>query len=251
MEALHSKTYEISPVATDCFGRLKASHLLRFLQEVAGEHSALLGADRSDLIQKGLFWAVIRHRVQVTRLPRAGETIRIETWPMPTTRTAFPRSTICYDESGSECFRCISLWVLMDEKTRVMVLPGKSGVEVTGLLRGCELAVPGSMIPREMTELTRRTVRYTDLDINGHMNNCRYLDWIDDLLPSAFHEHHRIREFSLCYLSEIRESETLDLHWELSDGPVLSVEAVRPNDAAANAHARVFSAKIELQNSVL
>ena len=251
MEAIYSKTFEISPGATDCFNRLKTSCLLRFLQEVAGDHSALLGTDRAALIRRGLFWAVIRHRVQVTRLPHAGESIRIETWPMPTTRTAYPRSTIGYDENGNEIFRCISLWVLMDEKSRAMVLPGKSGVEVTGLLRGCELATPGSMIPRDMTECCRRTVRYTDLDVNGHMNNCRYLDWIDDLLPGAFHEHHQIREFSLCYLSEIREGETLDLHWELSDGPVLNVEAVRPNGAGSAAPTRVFSAKLELQNVVL
>ena len=251
MEPIFSKNFEITPAATDRFDRLKASHLLRFLQEVAGEHSALLGSDRNTLIQRGLFWAVIRHRVQITRLPHAGETIRIETWPMPTTRTAYPRSTIAYDEKGNECFRCISLWVLMDEKSRAMVLPGKSGVEVNGLLRGCELATPGSMMPREMAECMHRTVRFTDLDVNGHMNNCRYLDWIDDLLPSRFHENHEMREFSLCYLSEIREGETLDLHWELSDGPVLSVEAVRASDAAPEGRTRVFSAKIAHQNVVL
>ena len=251
MEAIFSKTFEIHAAATDRYDRLKASHILRFMQEVAGEHSARLGADRTHLMEKGLFWAVIRHRVQITRLPHSRETIRIETWPMPTTRTAYPRSTIAYDETGNECFRCISLWVLMDEKSRAMVLPGKSGVEVNELLRGCELATPGSMIPREMAECTTRQVRYTDLDVNGHMNNCRYLDWIDDLLPSAFHEHHEIQEFSLCYLSEIREGETLDLHWELDDGPVLSVEAVRSSDAEAGGCSRVFSAKLALQNVVL
>ena len=170
---------------------------------------------------------------------------------MPTTRTAYPRSTIAYDENGNECFRSISLWVLMDAATRAMVLPGKSGVEVAGLLRGCELAAPGSMIPKEMAELTRRTVRYTDLDVNGHMNNCRYLDWIDDLLPSSFHETHRIQEFSVYYLSEILEGEMLSLHWELSDGPVLNVEAVRSEPQLSTGHSRVFSARIALQNGVL
>jgi acyl-ACP thioesterase len=107
------------------------------------------------------------------------------------------------------------------------------------------------MIPRDMAECCSRTVRFTDLDVNGHMNNCRYLDWIDDLLPSGFHKHHQIREFSLCYLSEIREGETLDLHWELSDGPVLNVEAVRPKGTDSAIPSRVFSAKLELQNVVL
>ena len=68
-----------------------------------------------------------------------------------------------YDADGNECFRSISLWILMDEKSRAMVLPGKSGVEVGGLLRGCELSAPSSLIPKEMGEYEERIVRYTDL----------------------------------------------------------------------------------------
>lgn len=251
MEPLFTKEFHISPVAVDRYGRLKISQLLGFLQDVAGDHSAILGTDQSALMDKNLFWAVIRHRVQITRLPGSGEKLRVETWPMPTTRTAYPRSTIACDENGNECFRSISLWILMDANTRAMVLPGKSGVEVNGLIRGCELRAPSSMLPREMGECQTRTVRYTDLDINGHMNNCRYLDWVADLLPSGFHEHHPVREFILCYMSEVRESEEVDLHWELSDGPVLTVEAVRREGEDTAVHSRVFSARVELENVVL
>lgn len=251
MEPLYQKIFHIPNSAVDRYGRLKASHILDYLQEVAGDHSAMLGTDRKALTERNLFWAVIRHRVQITRLPGAGENIRVETWPMPTTRTAYPRSTVCYDEQGNECFRSISLWVLMDRDTRAMVLPGRSGVQVQGLLRGSELAAPGSMIPREMERTQSRTVRFTDLDINGHMNNCRYLDWITDLLPGTFHETHTLREFTICYLSEIREGEQLDLHWELTDGPAVQVEAHRSETGNSTGHMRVFSARIELQDVVL
>lgn len=251
MEPIYVKEFEVSPVAVDQFGRLKASRLLAYLQDVAGDHSAILGTDQNQLMDKNLFWAVIRHRVQITRLPGSGEKLRIETWPMPTTRTAYPRSTIAYDAQGNECFRSISLWILMDTRTRAMVLPGKSGVEVSGLLRGCELQAPSSMLPREMAQCQERIVRYTDLDINGHMNNCRYLDWVEDLLPSAFHQQHEIRGFTLCYMSEVRESEPVQLHWELSDGPVLTVEAVRQEAGNSMSHGRVFSARMELGNVVL
>ena len=163
MEPIYVKEYEVSPVAVDQFGRLKASRLLAFLQDVAGDHSAILGTDQNALMDKNLFWAVIRHRVQITRLPHSGETLRLETWPMPTTRTAYPRSTIAYDQQGNECFRSISLWILMDSTSRAMVLPGRSGVEVNGLLRGCELRAPSSMLPKEMGAMEERIVRYTDL----------------------------------------------------------------------------------------
>lgn len=241
---IYKKQFHIPSSAVDRFDRLKLSHVLDYMQEVAGDHSAMLGTSRDKLLDKHLFWAVLRHRVQITRLPRAGEDITVETWPMPTTRTAFPRSTVAYDAGGEELFRSVSVWVLMDTDQRAMVLPGKSGVNVEGLLTGGELAIPGSMVPRTLANRDARKVRFTDLDWNGHMNNCRYLDWAADTLPGAFHSANCAKEFSVCYLSEAREGENLTLDWELTEDGCLAVDAHREEDEMSAGHSRVFSARI-------
>lgn len=245
MEPIFRQTHEISDIHLDCFGRVKPSVLLYFAQEAAGHHCNALALDWDTLAKKNLFWAVTRHRVQISRLPRAGETITVETWPMPTTRVAFPRSTIGYDSNGQEVFRSISLWVLMDTQTRAMILPGKSGVDVPGTLRGFELAAPGSIFPKVLQNHTCRQVSYTELDRNGHMNNTRYMDWIDDLLPSAFHETHPVKEFTVCYLSEARESQKIDMTWELTDGPCLQVNGHRQSTSVPEKQERVFSALVQ------
>lgn len=234
----YSQTFTLTDLDVDCFCNLKLSSLLFYAQEVAGKHSALLGADYEALAKKNLFWAVSRHKVQITRLPRLGETITVETWPMPTTRVAYPRALAAYDAQGNELFRSISLWVLMDLESRAMVLPGKSGVEVAGLLTGNELASPHSIVPKTLCNSAQRIVTYSCLDRNGHMNNTRYLDWVCDLLPGSFHEAHPVREFTVCYMNEAREGETIDLAFELTDGPVLTVDAQREGN-------RIFSAQLE------
>ena len=241
MEPLYKQVFTVSDIHVDRFGRLKPSVVLYFAQEVAGTHAALLGAGWETLAQKHLFWAVIRNRVQITRLPVRGETVTVETWPMPTTRSAYPRSVIAYDEQGNELFRSISLWVLMDSQTRAMVLPGKSGIRVPGSLRGTELAPPGSIAPAPLANSTLRTVLYTELDRNGHMNNTRYLDWVADLLPSAFHQQHPMREFTVCYLSEAKENQHLQLFWELADGPCVRVDGCREKENDPGKTERVFS----------
>lgn len=238
MPPVYEKSFQISTFATDRFGRLKCSYLLGLAQEVAGDHSALLGTDYAST---RLYWVITRQKVQITRLPVAGEEITLETWPMPTTRVAYPRSTIARDAKGQELFRSISLWVLMDPASRALVLPGKSGVAVDGLLRGSELAVPGSLVPKSLQNVRNRTVCYTDLDTNGHMNNARYLDWVEDLLPAAFHKTHIPREFTVCYQSEATEGETLELHWELSSEGGLRLDGLRK---AQEGSSRVFSAQM-------
>ena len=241
MEPLYVQSFEISDNVVDRYGRLKPSMILFFAQEVAGQHCNLLSVDYDTLANQRMFWAVIRHRVQISRLPFRGETIRVETWPMPTTRVAYPRSVVTYDEAGNECFRSISLWVLMDLDTRNMILPGKSGISVVGTLRGGELDSPSGLVAKTLNSSRPRTVAFSDLDRNGPMNNCRYLDWICDLLPSAFHARHTLKEFTICYLSEAREGQDLDMHWDFLEDGSLRVDAYRKGETKDE---RILSAKL-------
>ena len=241
MEPIYSQEFQITDNTVDCFGRLRASMLLYFVQEVAGQHFNRISMNYDALAKKGMFWAIIRQKVQISRLPRRGETIRLETWPMPTTRVAYPRSVVAYDEAGNECFRSISIWVLMDLNTRSMILPGKSGISVVGTLRGNELAAPNGLVAKELRSSRSRTVSFTDLDRNGHMNNTRCMDWIDDLLPSPFHREHSLAEFTVCYLSEAREGQELTLCWDFLEAGALQADAYR---LAGEKQERVFSARL-------
>ena len=238
MEAIYKQNFTLSHIHVDRFGRVTPAALLYLVQEAAGTHSALLEVGHDNLSKNHLFWAVTRNRVQITRLPRLGETVYVETWPMPTTRVAYPRSVVAYDKDHKELFRSISLWVLMDSRTRGMILPGKSNIVVNGTLTGTELAVPHAIATRPMEHTVTRTVGYSLLDRNGHMNNTRYMDWVDDLLPSAFHEGHPVQEFTVCYLNEAREGEEIALSYELTDGPTLTVDAQRDGS-------RIFSAQLQ------
>lgn len=238
MELMYTQEFHILGSSVDRYGRLKPSMLLYYIQEVAGIHGSALGASFEALAARDLFWAIIRQKVQITRLPMAGETIRLETWAMPATRTNYPRSTVAYDAQGNELFRAIGMWVLMDVNTRAMVLPGKSGVTVQGLLTGSELKAPGSLVPKALTNTDHRVVRYSDLDRNGHMNNTRCLEWLLDLLPSEFHKDHIPAEFTVCYHSEAREGDALALHWQVLEGGVLLVDAFRDDQ-------RIFTAQVK------
>ena len=244
MSNIFTQQLTLSDIHTDRFGRCKMSVLLYLAQEAATGHCDLLGLDWDTMGKRNLFWAVIRTRVQVQRLPRLGETVTIKTWPLPTTRTAFPRAVVICDREGEELVQILSLWVLMDTQSRAMVLPGKSGVEVPGLLTGNELAAPGSIVPHSGGFCRERTVTFTELDRNGHMNNTRYLDWVADLLPAAFHKDHPVREFTVCYLSEARENEQIKLEYQLDQDRYLQVNGYRLDTDGDSKKTRVFSVEM-------
>jgi acyl-ACP thioesterase len=72
------------------------------------------------------------------------------------------------------------------------------------------------------------------------MNNTRYLDWVDDLLDSDFHREHPAQEFTVCYLSEAREGDTLDMQWDFPEENLLLVDGHRNQEGNSQ---RIFSAK--------
>lgn len=240
MEGGLEKQYAIYGTMTDCCGNLKLSSLLYFAQDTAEAHCKELALDWDTMVQKQMFWAVIRHRVQITRLPREGEKIRVQTWPMPTTRVAFPRSTVAYDERGRELFRAMSIWVLMDTNTRGMILPAKSGIMVPGVTFGNELPAPRSLAPQGLSSRDTRQVRFLDLDRNGHMNNTRYLDWVADLLPSKFYGIHQPREVVICYNAEALEGQEIAMQWELNENGELTVDGHKAEEKKE----RIFSAQV-------
>lgn len=244
MEAIFRKQLTIGDTQVNAFDRLKNSQLLGILQEAAGEHGALLGVDKDTLKEKDLFWALIRYHIEIQRLPRSGETVTVETWPMPTTRTAYPRATAVYDAEGNVLFQAVSLFVLVNFETRAMVLPAMSGVTVNGWVRGKEISLPGSLLPKQLENGESRVVRFSDLDFNGHMNNCRYLEWVDDLLSADFHAQNCPKEMEICYHSEAREGETVDISWALDDGGILNVDAARKEGNVSMGHSRVFSVRM-------
>lgn len=244
MKPIYKETVLVRSSDCDPYGRMKPSAILSVLQEAAGAHCAGTPFDWYALARQNLFFAITRQHIQITRLPRHRETITLETWPCPATRVAYPRSTVCYDAEGRELFRAMAVWVLMDTDKRTMVLPAKSGISLPGTVRAeLELPVPKSLTPRQFTAQTRRHVNYTLLDRNLHMNNTRYLDWVMDLLPSQFHREHAVTDFTVCYLSEAWEGDTVDLHYELDPEGQLQVDATRPDDADPAKSHRVFAVR--------
>ena len=245
MDSIYQLSFDITDLHADSFGRLKPSAILYFVQEAAGRHWRHIEAETSQHCP--YFWVITRHALRIRRLPRKGETIRLETWPMPTTRVAYPRSVVAYDAQGQELFSSVSLWVLMDPENRAMVLPGKSGVIVNGILRGNELPTPTSLAPEALQQAQRRSVRFTDLDVNNHMNNARYLDWLADLLPGSFHREHRIQDMTLVYAAEAVEADELLQQWTLEAEGRLHLEISRPGGEKNH---RVFAAEVQFAQDI-
>lgn len=206
MQKTFTAPFRIQSSQTDFNSRLRPGALLQMMQEVAGGHAEKLGVGHHLLLEKGVVWVLTRIEVRMERYPAFGENIQIETFPMPNRRWFFPRYFIFRDEAGQQIGCASSMWVLLDVKERRMC-PPEAAIDL--IPNNFDLTPP--MGPPSAVALaggepicTERIPVYSDLDLNGHVNNTRYLDWCCDALGVDAMAEYELSRFALNFSQEIR-----------------------------------------------
>jgi len=211
MNGVYEKTYRLKSSDVNRFQRLRTSVMMRWLQEAAIAHTEELGMGREKTLDKGILWIVSLQRTEILRMPVYDEDILVRSWPGKTMHVFFPRYYELVSANGSEVLvRASALWMLLDEKTRHFVFPESYGIVIEGCVTGRETALPSSPKALPFTEESPFTVPFSYVDLNGHMNNTRYYDLADDLLPFE-KEGRLLKTLFTEYLHEIREDQCIVL----------------------------------------
>lgn len=203
----------------DMYRRLRTSRLFELLQEASIAHTEALGMGRTMTLDRGLLWVVTLQNVTIKRTPEYDEAVRVLTWPGETMHVMFPRYYRLETDGGEELVSASAIWMLVDEKTRRFVFPDRYGVEIRGVTTGLEHPMPAAPVPLPFAAETAFTVPYSYVDLNGHMNNTRYLDLAEDVTGAAA-AGKRLLGVKTEFKSEIRLGEKLALRWGESGGRI-------------------------------
>jgi acyl-ACP thioesterase len=212
---IYTEGKKLSYNELDFKGRWKPENIFLTMQDVAGKHAEKLGAGYEDLKEKGITWVLVRASLKMEKYPDAYTPVKITTWPEPEKRLLFPRFFMFQDGSGNLLGTASTLWALMDIENRTLVVPAAKGIAVqTPAEPPLKLELPSKVrLPEgEITESTA-CPKYSDLDINNHVNNSRYIDWFTDQIPLEIHARGFLSEISVSYSKEIRNGSTVKLEF--------------------------------------
>ncbi len=161
--------------------------LANWLQEAAGQSASSLGFGEEMLAPLGLSWILARLALRITRLPGAGEQLRVRTWPSILERFGH-RGYEVYDADDQVIVMGSSAWTIMNmNERRLAPIPPELAAAYPKAPRSC-LPFCCRTLPRLIDENSAQRislrVRRDDLDLNGHVNNARYLAWLTEALPA-------------------------------------------------------------------
>ncbi len=189
----------------DLNGVWRFSAILEAMQEVAGAHATSMGWGREQLLRQGAVWVLARTEVRMERYPAVGESVTLDTFHMPDRHRLFPRYFIMTDGEGKQIGTAVTLWMVMNVETRMavsaesvgMALPDNRDVKPPMGFPALIRTVEGE--PR----ISVYRAAYSDLDVNGHVNNTKYADWICNLLGRDVLTEMEISRMILDYNAEV------------------------------------------------
>ncbi len=219
-EILYETEFALHARDTDYTGAWRPSAIMLAMQQAAEIHAQRLGAGFDELRAANFAWVLSRSSVRMNRYPRIEQTVRLRTWPAKMRHLIYPRY-FEFETLEGEPLGCASTaWVILDMGERRMAAdPGKVGITVPeNELRKPPLPMP--RVPRMLEAVPQvfsRRVVYEDVDVNGHVNNTRYIDWLCDALEYERFAQGSLGSLNIAYESEIRPGEEVVLELARKD----------------------------------
>ena len=200
---------------TDAKALLKPAAFMDFAQEIAYWAAKELGFGYDTLHVHHIAWVLTRMHVHFEDPLKWRDNVTLYTWHKGAGGLFYLRDFILADKDGGSRVTATSSWVIMDERTRRLVRPEDlrslldPGIKVDHAI--VEQA-PKIIAPKEgFSEVGEHTVSYSDLDINGHTNNSRYVVWAMDCLPQEALAH-PVKDLYINFIKETTPGDKVRLH---------------------------------------
>lgn len=214
---LHHINYDIRSFHVYQDGRLKLPSLLNFLQEAAGEHANKLKFGVHDLNMSNDTWVLSRMRVEINRWPEIGENIMVETWPKGFDRLFAIRDFKVYDSKGEVLVKASSYWLVVDrDSKRPKMMTNISKELINPEISAIDQKLEKIPLAKNIDFNSHHKSMYSEIDINGHVNNVHYSEWVFNTLPAKILKERKLLCYEINYMAEVFVDERVEveLGWD-------------------------------------
>lgn len=214
---MYKEKVQITSVDVDQNLELKLSSLFKHMQVVASNHAESIKAGHWELFEHNMLWVVIRMEVKIYKTPKLDDVITIGTHPGENKSFIYPRYFEIYDSKGKLIIAASSMWAIIDKDTRRVVLKPEGIKVIKPEKDKDDLPLPEKVTGEAPHIVDTRKVRYSEIDLNGHLNNTEYIEFMLDTHTPEFYKSHRISEVNINYDKEIKYGDEVILFTDKGD----------------------------------
>ncbi|NLO70118.1 MAG: acyl-[acyl-carrier-protein] thioesterase [Porphyromonadaceae bacterium] len=197
-------TFEIEPQFVDFQHSVKLSYLIDLILTASGYNADENGFGIRDLNKIGATWVLSRFALEMDYFPKQYEKIHIETWVEEVHTLNTIRNYRVFNESGKVIGNSTSVWVMINLKTRrPMELKLLKGIDDFALYEASGIDRPLKIDAVEGEPFEIFSAKYTDIDINQHVNSVRYIDWMLNTFTLDEHKSKIVCRLDVNFMNEV------------------------------------------------
>lgn len=227
-------TYQFvaEPFHVDFTGRLTMGVLGNHLLNCAGFHASERGFGIAEINENHYTWVLSRLAIELEDMPRQYEDFSINTWIENVYRLFTDRNFELQDKNGKTIGYARSVWAMISMETRkpadLISLHGNNlGQYVSD--RECPIDKPGRIKVSVDAPVEEYQTRYSDIDINGHVNSIKYIEHILDLFPMDTFKEKQVKRFEMAYVAESYCGDALSFYLEEKNENEYDIEVKKNN----------------------
>lgn len=237
-----SYSFVAEPFHVDFTGRLTLGVLGNHLLNCAGFHAEERGFGMATLNENHYTWVLSRLAIELDELPRQYEKFTIETWVEAVYRLFTDRNFAILNQSGKPIGYARSVWAMISMESRkpadLLTLHGGSITDYI-CTKECPIAKPGRIKLAQEKPVAELPTKYSDIDVNGHVNSIKYIEHVLDLFPLSTFRDKSVHRFEMAYVAESYYGDTLAFYREQKNEDEFDVE-VKKNGAEAVVRSKVI-----------
>lgn len=216
MGAKKKYSYDIEAQDIDFRRRVSLRSLTNMILMTAGRNATENGFGLLELQEEHYTWVLSRLVVDMERFPTEQDSFSVETW-IEHVGTAFTtRNFRMRDGAGAVIGHAKSLWAVIDMRTRRSVpLDTIPTMQQFIVNESVPVDEPGRIANVEGAAANSFTVKYSEIDVNGHVNSLNYVQWLSDCFSLDFYQEHYIRRFEINFLKEITYGDSGEVHRQM------------------------------------
>ena len=214
MSSFWTENFKVRSYEVDFRKQATIETLCRYFQEAAWNHAEALGVGYQRLLQENKIWVLSRLLIEMESSPVWGETVQIVTWPRAAKSVFAMRDFEILNASGVRFLAGTSAWLVIDTRSRKPQRVDRLTATIQAVQDRRAIMEEPEKIPElasDTVSTQQITVRYTDIDVNRHVNNARYLGWLMDSYSFEFHEQHSLRRLEINYLGEAQPGQSITI----------------------------------------
>lgn len=209
MSPVFSEEYRITSFLVNLRQRAGLYGILKLIQDVGWQHAVKIGFNFS---AEGMMWVFTRQRLEMSRWPEWNETVRIDTWLRPAGGSPFVFRDYELYVGSEKVGECTSSFTVIDSHTRKLSTPDWSPFAGVWRQDHALTLSPQKILPlKEAVDLGGFEVRNSDLDLNDHVNNTKYAQWILDAVPLEALKTADLEEYEINFLAESRKGDLISV----------------------------------------